>query len=85
MQPIFWIPPRGIVSDYRHKNTMSNLEEKKLDQAISVSSGALAGDVEHLQRRNDETISRAIEGLGFGRYQWQMFLTCGFGFMLDQV
>lgn len=34
---------------------------------------------------NVAVINNAIEMCGMGRYQWQMFFTCGFGFFVDQV
>lgn len=34
---------------------------------------------------NTAVVNNAIEICGMGRYQWQMFFTCGFGFFVDQV
>lgn len=34
---------------------------------------------------NTAVYNHAIEGLGFGRYQYDLFLTCVFGFLADQV
>jgi hypothetical protein len=34
---------------------------------------------------NVAVINNAVEVCGMGRYQWQMFFTCGFGFFVDQV
>lgn len=41
--------------------------------------------LQHLSSQNTAIINGLIEEIGFGRYQWNLFVTCGFGFMLDQV
>ncbi|QLI72257.1 Major facilitator-type transporter hxnZ [Metarhizium brunneum] len=38
-----------------------------------------------VEARNIATTNHAIEQIGFGRYQWQLFMTCGFGFVMDQL
>lgn len=30
-------------------------------------------------------VDDAIEAIGWGRYHWQLAITCGFGFLVDQV
>jgi hypothetical protein len=34
---------------------------------------------------NHEVINKAIEAIGFGKFQWQLTFSCGFGFLVDQV
>ncbi|KAI0170360.1 sugar transporter [Pestalotiopsis sp. NC0098] len=41
--------------------------------------------LQHLSSQNTAIINGLIEEIGFGRYQWNLFVTCGFGFMLDQM
>ncbi|KAE8153359.1 major facilitator superfamily domain-containing protein [Aspergillus avenaceus] len=36
-------------------------------------------------RYNMRVANEIIEQIGFGRYQWHMFITCGFGFLVDQM
>lgn len=31
-----------------------------------------------------KVINRAIADMGMGRYQWQLFALCGFGWMADK-
>ncbi|EXJ88754.1 hypothetical protein A1O3_01818 [Capronia epimyces CBS 606.96] len=38
-----------------------------------------------VHQRNIKLVGDAIEPMGMGRYQWQVFLTCGFGFAADQI
>lgn len=33
----------------------------------------------------ENQIQDAIEAIGMGRYQWQLMVSCGFGFVVDQV
>ncbi|EXA30563.1 hypothetical protein FOVG_18088 [Fusarium oxysporum f. sp. pisi HDV247] len=32
---------------------------------------------------NHEVINKAIKTIGFGRFQWQLTFSCGFGFLVD--
>ncbi|EQB50995.1 major facilitator superfamily transporter [Colletotrichum gloeosporioides Cg-14] len=34
---------------------------------------------------NLRVIDEAVEAIGFGRFQWQLALSCGFGFLADQM
>lgn len=34
---------------------------------------------------NHEVINAAIQAIGFGKFQWQLTFSCGFGFLVDQV
>lgn len=44
-----------------------------------------AYDLDDATLHNLRVANRAIEGIEFGKYQWRMFFTCGFGFWVDQV
>ncbi|KAH8592347.1 putative sugar transporter [Bisporella sp. PMI_857] len=37
------------------------------------------------QNYNMALLNASIESIGMGKYQWQMFFTCGFGFVVDQI
>lgn len=52
--------------------------EKPLGHHLSHAEG----EVEHI---NLAIVTEAIEAIGFGKYQWQLTFTCGFGFLVDQV
>lgn len=51
----------------------------------STAEGELFREADHVLHHNTAVFNHAIEQLGFGRYQWQLFFTCGFGFLVDQV
>lgn len=34
---------------------------------------------------NLRAIDEAVDAIGFGKFQWQLALSCGFGFLADQV
>lgn len=53
-----------------------------LEKPIEPLSSHAEGDVENL---NHVLVTEAIEAIGFGKYQWQLTFTCGFGFLVDQV
>ncbi|UNI24496.1 hypothetical protein JDV02_010236 [Purpureocillium takamizusanense] len=59
------------------------IEKPQVDGASSHSqSGSPAIDDSHA---NLARVDDAIEAIGWGKYQWQLALTCGFGFLADQM
>lgn len=63
-------------------------DEKKyeLTNIPSVSEGQIDQKVsDSLPSSNVILIQDAIESIGMGRYQWQLMVSCGFGFVVDQV
>lgn len=63
-------------------------EEKKqeLNNAPSVSEGEIGHKTTpESYTPNVILIQDAIETIGMGRYQWQLMVSCGFGFVVDQV
>lgn len=34
---------------------------------------------------NNVIVDETIEAIGFGKFQWQLTFSCGFGFLVDQV
>lgn len=67
-------------------NPQPEAKEKTLHHASSSSYGEVIdptgddGVAVNLNRVDD-----AIESIGWGKYQWQLAVTCGFGFLVDQV
>ncbi len=65
--------------------------EKAFDREQSHANGTttsvanLASDHDSEVATNLGIVDEAIEAIGFGKYQWQLTLTCGFGFLVDQV
>ncbi|KAF5013019.1 hypothetical protein FDECE_966 [Fusarium decemcellulare] len=54
------------------QTTTSKKEGVILDDAVARDS-------------NISLVNHTIEQIGFGKYQWKLFCTCGFGFLLDQM
>ena len=56
----------------------------QIDRSSSHAQGTTVlatDDVDANLARVDD----AIEAIGWGKYQWQLAITCGFGFLVDQV
>lgn len=60
----------------------SRLARESLEKPIEPTSSHAESPAENI---NDAIIDDAIEVIGFGKYQWQLTFTCGFGFLVDQV
>lgn len=50
------------------------------DFAAGASQGTLVNRAENLK-----LVGESVDAIGFGKFQWQLTLTCGFGFLADQV
>lgn len=63
------------------------MEQKRSELAAMAAAELSAGkEIEHSpQLHNVVVVDRAIRQVRFGRYQWRMFVTCGFDFLLDSV
>jgi hypothetical protein len=69
-------------------NTAASMRGKSLDlvhTTQSMEEGQVVDSPEYVAQHNNVVFNQAIDSLGFGRYQWEMFFTCGFGFLVDQV
>jgi hypothetical protein len=53
--------------------------------AQSHTEGQVFSEPNDVVHYNTAVYNHAIEELGFGAYQYGLFLTCGFGFLADQV
>ena len=42
-------------------------------------------DADGATLHNHEVINQAIQAIGFGKFQWQLTFSCGFGFLVDQA
>lgn len=56
--------------------------KNSLEKPVAHHLSHAEGEVENV---NLALVAEAIEAIGFGKYQWQLTLTCGFGFLVDQV
>ncbi|PIG81617.1 sugar transporter [Aspergillus arachidicola] len=64
--------------------------EKKSEEIITRKQSLAEGTVTSHQGANPPdfnqlAINNAIETIGMGRYQWQLMVSCGFGFIADQM
>ncbi|KAB8245074.1 major facilitator superfamily domain-containing protein [Aspergillus flavus] len=71
--------------------TLSQMDaEKKSEEIITRKPSLAEGTVTSHQGANPPdfnqlAINNAIESIGMGRYQWQLMISCGFGFIADQM
>ncbi|KAE8361094.1 major facilitator superfamily domain-containing protein [Aspergillus caelatus] len=71
--------------------TLSQMDtEKKSEEIITRKPSLAEGTVTSHQGANPPdfnqlAINHAIEAIGMGRYQWQLMVSCGFGFIADQM
>ncbi|KAM3451585.1 hypothetical protein BB8028_0005g11840 [Beauveria bassiana] len=65
----------------------SNVEQQNDTVEAATTSQWLPGKEkeQNPQLHNFALVDRSIQQIGLGRYQWRMFLTCGFGFFLDSM
>lgn len=55
----------------------------QIDQMQSNIEGSMS--VVQIDKNNLDRVGEAIEAIGWGKYQWQLAVTCSFGFLVDQV
>ncbi|KAJ6098915.1 sugar transporter [Penicillium canescens] len=60
-------------------------KKQELSKEQSLSEGAMVPHNEADPSSNIAAIHDAIENIGMGRYQWGLTLSCGFGFIADQM
>ncbi|KAL4804061.1 major facilitator superfamily domain-containing protein [Aspergillus unguis] len=79
-------PPKDIPSD------SSSLQEKGVSGPLTIESlkadveaGVVAGGHDTVYDRKAKIINRAIQDIGMGRYQWGLFVLCGFGWIADNL
>lgn len=65
---------------------MDTERKSELINASSCSEGKIShSSTEANLNPNEALVQDAIETIGMGRYQWQLMVSCGFGFVVDQV
>ncbi|KAB8446227.1 hypothetical protein FH972_025209 [Carpinus fangiana] len=50
-----------------------------------IEADAAAFGVDSVYDRKSKVINKAIQDMGMGRYQWQLFVLCGFGWFADNT
>ncbi|KAF4995955.1 hypothetical protein FGRMN_4810 [Fusarium graminum] len=65
----------------------SNVLGVPLNHAASRENGEVVTfeGVDGAILHNHEVINNAIQVIGFGKFQWQLTCSCGFGFLVDQM
>lgn len=66
--------PSVIHADFEKQDVLEG------DLALGASPGMLVNCAENLK-----FVGESIDAIGFGKFQWQLTLTCAFGFIADQV
>lgn len=61
-------------------NAIAPIPSNTLGSIAEFKTGGLS-DVE----QNLKVIEEAVEAIGFGKFHWQLTMSCGFGFLADQV
>lgn len=67
---------------------MTNEEQRKSLQRLESQTNGTVIDIDRDQtdvQANLARVDEAIEAIGFGKYHWQLVISCGFGFLVDQV
>ncbi|KAL4923636.1 MFS transporter [Aspergillus undulatus] len=52
---------------------------------VEVEEGVIASGHDTVYDRKAKVINRAIQDIGMGRYQWGLFVLCGFGWIADNL
>ncbi|CAJ2511866.1 Uu.00g074910.m01.CDS01 [Anthostomella pinea] len=50
-----------------------------------IESDLQSGGVDSAYDRKSKVINRAIQDIGMGKYQWELFVLCGFGWLADNL
>ncbi|EMT65609.1 Putative MFS-type transporter PB1E7.08c [Fusarium odoratissimum] len=83
------------MATHQDNNDAASIDEKQdgkmfetsLDHIPSHANGTVAtiDGIDPATLHNDEVITQAIQAIGFGKFQWQLTFSCGFGFLVDQM
>ncbi|KAK7540145.1 major facilitator superfamily domain-containing protein [Phyllosticta citricarpa] len=65
-------------SEWSHGTTIESLRAE-------IDGDDAAGGVDTPYDRKSKVINRAIQDIGMGRYQWELFILCGFGWLADNL
>ncbi|KAF2280072.1 MFS general substrate transporter [Westerdykella ornata] len=92
------VPPSSPATDVDHNPTPSTKTKSKLDasQDVDVDVDAAVGDApvavledvalgDPVYAAKARVLNKAIQEIGMGRYQWQLFIVIGFGWASDNL
>ncbi|KAK8187509.1 sugar transporter [Phyllosticta capitalensis] len=65
-------------SEWSHGTTIESLRAE-------IDGDESAGGIDTAYDRKSKVINRAIQDIGMGRYQWELFVLCGFGWLADNL
>ncbi|KAF2025125.1 MFS general substrate transporter [Setomelanomma holmii] len=68
-------------SDRRNINHGMTVEDLKAEIVADVA----ANDTDTPYDRKSKVINRALQDMGMGKYQWELFALCGMGWMADNL
>lgn len=73
--------PTDASSDTSQQAGILTLESLKAE----IEADVAAGGHNTAYDRKSKVINKAIQDIGMGRYQWQLFVLCGFGWLADNL
>ena len=76
--------PQGDEQSKKSFEKPFNREPSRVDGTVT-SVVNMSSSNESDVATNLGLVDETIEAIGFGKYQWQLTVTCGFGFLVDQV
>lgn len=62
----------------------SNASQIEIGSALTNCQVELSSQTDLLTIGKAKIINRAIQDIGMGRYQWGLFVLCGFGWIADK-
>jgi hypothetical protein len=80
-------PVSADAASFSDTKPESKTLDATMDRVPSHGNGTVATleGVDAATLHNHEVINKAIQAIGFGKFQWQLTFSCGFGFLVDQV
>ncbi|KAJ0423000.1 major facilitator superfamily domain-containing protein [Aspergillus carlsbadensis] len=83
---------RDSTSAVNEAKNEANAQEKGVAGALTLESlraeieaGVVVSGHDSVYDRKAKIINRAIQDIGMGRYQWGLFILCGFGWIADNL
>ncbi|KAL9067311.1 MAG: hypothetical protein Q9157_006852 [Trypethelium eluteriae] len=86
-----WFSVEEEGSRSQHQNDTDSLDGLEDDDRSSEDAKLQTGDEEAVSSgestydRRSKIINKAIQDIGMGKYQWRLFILCGFGWLADNI
>ena len=73
---------------HHHRDSLDDLEDiehSSEDSKLQSTEDETASSGESVYDRRAKLINKAIQDIGMGKYQWRLFILCGFGWLADNI